>query len=55
MYYVCVYKIKISVEMYASYFYLHAINHEHVAMKNKTHIILYRHFKVCVAFHHKAS
>lgn len=44
MYYVCVYKIKISVEMYA-YFYFHAINHEHVAMKNKTHIILYHHFK----------
>lgn len=41
MYYVCVYKIKISVEMYASYFYFYAINHEHVAMKNKTHIILY--------------
>lgn len=31
--------------MYASNFYFHAINHEHVAMKNKTHIILYHRFK----------
>lgn len=33
--------------MYASYFYFHAINHEHVAMKNKTHIILYRFKGLC--------